>query len=198
MPQSATTWLLKCLGFCLLGIFALNIVGRTITPILSWSLYHSDPIPGARNTFAMHYYLVLTALYGFLIGLVPQHQIRSAFISSFANFTSRSDSTPNRDVDFTRPILWAWFPIGIVFLIRFLSWQAPDHSVIAAATASRLGYFFLPPVSMNLNLLNHATQIWILDRYLITGPTLFLLAYTFGVWFRYQFPTRPDSEPTAT
>jgi hypothetical protein len=68
MPQSAATWFLKCLGFCLLGIFVLNIIGRTITPVLSWGLYHSDPTPGVRNAFAMHYYLVLTALYGFLIG----------------------------------------------------------------------------------------------------------------------------------
>jgi hypothetical protein len=198
MPQSTTTWFLKCLGFCLLGILVLNVIGRTITPALAWSLYHNDPTPGARNIFAMHYYLVLTALYGFLLGLIPQHQIRSAFISSFANFASRFDSAPEQELDFAQPILWAWLPIGIVFFLRFLSWQAPDHSVIAAATASRLEYFFLPPASINLNLLNHATQIWVCDRYLITGPTFFLLAYSFGIWFRYQFPSRPDHEPAAT
>jgi hypothetical protein len=41
-------------------------------------------------------------------------------------------------------------------------------------------------------------QIWICDRYLLTGPTLFLLAYLLGVWFRYQFPSRPGNEQAAT
>jgi hypothetical protein len=145
----------------------------------------------------MHYYLALTALYGFLPGLIPQHQIRSAFISSFANFASRSHSAASGTrLHATHPL--GWLPIGIVFLLRFLSWHATDHSVIAAATVGRLEYFFLPPVSINLNLLNHATQIWVCDRYLITGPTFFLLAYPLGVWFRYQFPSRPDNEPAAT
>jgi hypothetical protein len=31
------------------------------------------------------------------------------------------------------------------------------------------------------------------DRFVLTGPTLFLLAYTAGVWLRHHFPEHPAS-----
>lgn len=180
-----------------MGVIVLNMIGRTITPLLSWCLYHSDPTPLARNMFAMHYYLVLTALYGFVLGLIPLYQIRETLSSSFANFYSKSDSTPHRKLDFTQPILWAWLPVGTLFFLRFVTWHSPDASVIATAADGRLRHFFFPPYTYTMNLFLHSTQIWIFDRYALTGPTIFLLAYPFGVWFHRQLPSRSDQHPTA-
>jgi hypothetical protein len=47
------------------------------------------------------------------------------------------------------------------------------------------------------DLLVPSAQIWIYDRYALTGPTLFLLAYPFGVWLRHQLPSHPDADPPA-
>jgi hypothetical protein len=188
-------WFLKCCGFCLVGFFLLAMVGRSITPMLSWCVYHDDPTPVARSTFAMHYYLALSALYGFLLGLIPRHQIREVLISSFANFSSRIPSTPHSELDFASPILWAWLPIGIIFFLRFILWQAPNQSVFTTVSSGRIEHFFYSPNSTSLDLFSHVTRLWILDRYVLTGPTLFLLAYPFAIWLRHQFPTRPDADP---
>lgn len=197
MPRKEISWFWKCLGFCFLGIFVLNVIGRTVTPLLSWCLYHTNPTPHARNVFAMHYYLLLTALYGFLLGLIPPNRIREVFNSLFANFASKPLLTSPKNDDFTQPIIWAWLPIGTLFLLRFVTWRSPHPSVIAAASEGRFEHFFFPPDTVLLNLFVHTTQLWIFDRYVLTGPTLFLLSYPLGVWFRHQFPSLPDADPTA-
>jgi hypothetical protein len=189
-------WLLKCLGFCLLGIFLLNVIGRTVTPLLSWCLYHDNSTPIVRNTFAMRHYLSLTAFYGFLLGLIPFHRKNEAFSSYFASFRSKLDSDSRRESPFTDPILWAWLPIGIVFLIRFVTWKPADQSVIEVSAPGRLEHFFFTPDAINLNLFAPATQQWVFDRYALLGPTVFLLAYPLGVWLYRQFPSRPYQTTT--
>jgi hypothetical protein len=49
-----------------------------------------------------------------------------------------------------------------------------------------------------MNLFLHSTTMWIFDRYVLTGPTIFLLAYPFGAWLYRQFPSQPDQSPAAT
>jgi hypothetical protein len=48
----------------------------------------------------------------------------------------------------------------------------------------------LPPPGRNIRATSDPSA-WIFDRFVLTGPTLFLLAYTVGVWLRHEFPRRP-------
>jgi hypothetical protein len=50
----------------------------------------------------------------------------------------------------------------------------------------RLEHFF-GPISYRSR---YDPPAWIFDRIVLTGPTLFLLAYAFGVWLRHQFSER--------
>jgi hypothetical protein len=197
MLHKKIQWLIKCVGFCLLGIFLLNMIGRTVTPLLSWCLYHDNPSPIIRNTFAMRHYLSLTAFYGFLLGLIPLHQVNEAFSSYFTNFRSKFSSDSRRELQFADPVLWAWLPIGIVFLIRLVTWKPADQSVIEVSAPGRLEHFFFTPDAANLNLFASATQQWVFDRYALLGPTVFLLAYPLGVWLTRQFPSRPNPSTTS-
>jgi hypothetical protein len=190
-------WLLKCLGFCLLGIFLLNVIGRTVTPLLSCCLYHDNSTPIVRNAFAMRHYLSLSAFYGFLLGLITLHRVNEPFSSYFASFRSKFNSDSRRESPFTDPILWAWLPIGIVLLIRFVTWKPADQSVIEVSAPGRLEHFFFIPDVINLNLFAPATQQWVFDRYVLLGPTVFLLAYPLGVWLYRQFPSRPYQTTTS-
>jgi hypothetical protein len=93
---------------------------------------------------------------------------------------------------FSRPLLWAWGPVGLVLVYRLLTFPlGRDHSVLGSTTygESRYEHFFAP-----LNLRSTSDlPAWIFDRFVLTGPTLFLLAYTTGVWLRHQFPEHPAS-----
>jgi hypothetical protein len=189
MKLSTSLWLLKCLGLCLMGVLVLGYIGRTITPLISWSIYHNNPTPGLRNSFAMHYYLPLCVIYGLLLGLISLNRIREVFRSSLGIFSGRSLLESEGELDPKRPILWAWIPIAIVFLIRFVSWEPVDRSVFWTASHGRLEHFFSPPAPTSLNIFVPSARIWIFDRFAITGPTLFLLAYPLGVWLRHQIPS---------
>jgi hypothetical protein len=180
-------------------MFLLGLIGSTVTPFISWAIYHTDPTPHARNLFAMHYYLFLTSLYGFALGLIPTHKLQEALNSVLGNFASSHLSTPpSSEPDFTRPHLWAWLPVGTVFLLRFIMWQPPDNSVLATTSEGRFEHFFFPRDFGSFNLFSHTNQLWVFDRYLLTGPTLFLLAYSLGFWFRQQLPSNPDVQTEET
>jgi hypothetical protein len=63
----------------------------------------------------------------------------------------------------------------------------PGRGLDCGATThgeSRYEHFFAP-----LNLRSESDlATWIFDRFVLTGPALFFLAYTVGVWLRHQFP----------
>lgn len=195
--SKAIPWLLKCIGFCVLGIILLGIVGQTITPIISWAIYHNDPTSPLRRFFGVHNYFLLCALYGFTLGLIPLHRIRELLRSYFGKLTAKSSPKIDNESDWKRPILWAWLPVGLLFLLRFILWQPLDHSVLAtAASQGHLEYFFSSPASANMNLWAYREGAYLLDRVVLTGPTIFLLAYPLGVWLRHQFPSPAENDQT--
>jgi hypothetical protein len=196
MARSKSLWLLQCLGFCLLGGILHGIVSQSVTPLLSWAIYHNDPASPLRRNFAVRNFLPLCAFYGFALGLIPLHRIRELLRSYFGNLITGTPKTYNEQ-DWRRPILWAWLPVAIPFLIHFIFWQPPDHTVLATtASQGRLDYFFSSPIA-TMNLWTYREGAYIFDRIVLTGLTIFLLAYSFGVWFRHQFPSLPDVDDPA-
>jgi hypothetical protein len=86
-----------------------------------------------------------------------------------------------------RPMLWAWVPVGLAFVFRLLTFRVrADNSVLGSTTyygEGRYEHFFAP-----LSLRTTDLSAWIVDRFVLTGPTLFLFAFSVGVWLRHQFP----------
>jgi hypothetical protein len=111
MSRSTLLWFLKCLGFCLLGIPLLGFIGSSITPLLKWAIYHNDPSSFLAKTFGPRFHLPLCALYGLAFGLIPSHRILEAFRSSFGILSARNYPRVDNELDWKRPILWAWVPI---------------------------------------------------------------------------------------
>ncbi len=191
-PRSTFLWLLKCLGLCLLGIFLLGFIGSSMTPLIKWAIYHNDPTSFLAKSFGSRFHLPLCVLYGLALGLIPLHRIVEVFQSSWGIIAARTHPRIQDELDWKRPILWAWIPVGSLFLFRFLLWQPFDHSVLTSASSGRFDYFFSPPNFATL------TPAWMFDRFVLTGPTLFLLAYPIGVWIRHQLPSLSDPDPSAT
>jgi hypothetical protein len=73
-----------------------------------------------------------------------------------------------------------------------------NPSVIATTSEGRLEHFFQAPTLNSLPLLDPTFQQWVFDRYVLTGPTLFMLAYAFGLWFRGQWPNPEALVPEPT
>jgi hypothetical protein len=188
MARSTYLWLLKCLGFCLIGMLLLGFIGSSVTPLIKWAIYHNDPTSFLAKTFGPRFYLPLCAFYGLALGLIPLHRILEAIQTSFGVLSARPTSKVENELDWSRPILWAWVPIGIVFLLRFIIWQPFDRSILTSASSGRFDYFFSPPNFVVLATLSPTAIAWMFDRFGITGPTIFLLAYPIGVWLRHQFP----------
>ncbi len=87
-------------------------------------------------------------------------------------------------------MLWAWVPVGLALVFRLLIFNVrADNSVLGSTTygEGRYGHFFAP-----LSLRSTSdVPAWIFDRFVLTGPTLFLFAFSVGVWLRHQFPEHP-------
>jgi hypothetical protein len=106
-----------------------------------------------------------------------------------ARFRTQAHVNQTPETDWGRPILWAWSPLAIIFLMRFVSWQSPNRSVLAATDPfERFNHFFNPMAMVDWSLLAPQASIMIFDLVIITGPMVFLLAYTAGVWLRHQRP----------
>lgn len=194
MFRKRLLWLTKCLLYCVLGMFVAGRLSDLLNPLIWWALHQSGTTFLQRPFFIAAYYLALIGVYGFSLGLIPIHRLQELLASSFGKFRFRSHLRP--EVIFSRPLLWAWIPVGLVLAFRLLTFSLRrDHSVLGSTTygESRYEHFFAP-----LNL--HSTSdpsAWIFDRFVLTGPTLFLLAYTAGVWLRHHFPERPASPTEA-
>jgi hypothetical protein len=84
-------------------------------------------------------------------------------------------------------MLWAWVPVGLAFVFRLLTFPVRADRSVLGSTAygkGRYEHFFTP-----LNLLSTSDlSAWIFDRFVLTGPALFLFAFSVGVWLRHQFP----------
>jgi hypothetical protein len=183
-------WLTKCLLFCLLGIFIAGRLSDLLNPLIWWVLHRSGTTFLQRPWFIATYYLPLVGTYGFVLGLVPIHRLQELIASFFGAFRSRVHIQP--EMTFSRPLLWAWAPVGFVLAYRLFTFPtAREHSVLGPTIygEGRYEHFFAP---LNLRSTSDPSA-WIFDRFVLTGPTLFLLAYTFGVWLRHEFPDHPVS-----
>jgi hypothetical protein len=185
MPRSTVVWLLKCLGLCLFGIPLLGFIGSSMTPFIKWAIHHNDPTSFLAKSFGPRFHLPLCFLYGLALGIIPLHRIVEAFQSSFGILAARTHPRIQNELDWQRPILWAWVPIGILFLVSFVVWQPVDHSALTSASSGRFNHFFSPPDFSALAAMPDRAPRWIFDRFVLTGPTLFLRAYPIGVYLRY-------------
>jgi hypothetical protein len=86
-------------------------------------------------------------------------------------------------------ILLAWVPVSIAFLVRFFTWQSRNASVFGAHnTSGRIARFFGTLNSQTPALLDSR---WAQDRFLFTGPMLFLMACALAALLRYTIFGRP-------
>jgi len=194
MAWNKVIWSGKCLGFCLLGTFLCGRVTAWVNPLLWCALHRAEATYLSRSIFQFQYFFQLRALYGCLLGLIPIRVCIEALRSMGGMFRTHEPMEGHSEVDWRRPILWAWAPLAVIFLWRFVTWRAPDASVLAAPDHfERLRYFFSPMSFASLNPLAPQAPGLVFDLVLITGPMVFLLAYSAGVWLRHQRPGLEDT-----
>jgi hypothetical protein len=194
MLRKRLLWITQCLLFCLAGIFVSGRLSGLLNPLVWYALHQSQTTFLERSSFVATYYLPLIGIYGFCLGLIPIHRLKELLASFFGKIEFRSN--PGPELVYGRPLLWAWAPVGLLLVIRFLTFSSKaDQSVLFSAThgESRYEHFFAP---LNPGYASDLST-WIFDRFVLTGPTLFLLAYTVGVWLRHQFPGPPASPAEA-
>ena len=194
MFRQRLLWITQCLLYCLGGILVSGRLSGLLNPLVWWVLHQNRTTFLGRSSFVATYYLPLIGIYGFCLGLIPIHRLKELLASSLGKIEFRS--TPGPELVFSRPLLWAWAPVGLLLAIRFLTFSTKaDQSVLFSATygESRYEHFFAP---LNLGSAS-GLSTWIFDRFVLTGPTLFLLAYTVGVWLRHQFPGPPANPAEA-
>jgi hypothetical protein len=185
------TWCAKCLFlYCLVAIAAIRL--WPISMAYLWQLATTMHWTNLnRISYVLSYFLPMFAVAGFLLGLVPFGRLSEA-VRNLRRSLSNSPSTEIlSDSDAVPPILWAWLPVTLAFLIRFVSWRSRTSSVFDAhRSTGSVERFFGPLYGQNPNLLDDK---WITDRFLFTGPMLFLIACALAVLLRYKLTTRRKS-----
>jgi len=173
------TWCAKCLFlYLLVSVLAIKFAWIFVLPV--WALatkMHWTTV--TQFVYLLSYFLPIFTVSGFILGLVPFGRLRKAVLElapGLARFVE-PDSVP--------AIYWAWVPVSFAFLIRFFTWQSRNASVLGGNnTAGRVARFF--------GTLNSQTPAmfdikWTQDRFLITGPMLFLMACALAVFLRHTF-----------
>jgi hypothetical protein len=184
MPK-AVTWCAKCLFlYLLVAVAAIRFSWVFTAPV--WQIatkMHWTQL--GRVAFILSYFLPIFAAAGFLLGLIPFGKLgkaigdlfRSLFPAAAAKLLTGPDQVP--------PILWAWLPVTFAFLIRFATWQSRNSSVFDAhRSPGRFERFFGTLNTQTSGLLDDR---WITDRFLFTGPMLFLMACAIAALLRYRF-----------
>jgi hypothetical protein len=188
MLRKRLLWLGKCLLFCVLGIFIAGRLSDILDPPIWWALHKNGIMLLERPSFIASYYLPLIGMYGLLLGLIPIHRLQELLASSIGKFRFRSNLGP--EMTLSRPAVWAWVPIGLALVVRLLTFNVrADNSVLGSTVYGEGRYeHFVAPLSLRST---SDLSAWIFDRFMLTGPTLFLFAFSVGVWLRHQFPGRP-------
>jgi hypothetical protein len=187
------TWCAKCLFiYLLVAIAAIRFSWIFTTPIwqlatrMQWT--HLN-----RLAYLLSYFLPIFAAAGFILGLIPFGKLGKALGDLFRSLApSATQSAPERDLP--PPILWAWLPVTLAFLIRFATWQSRNSSVFDAHhSVGRVERFFGPLYGQAPGLLDDR---WITDRFIFTGPMLFLIACAIAVLLRRRItaPRKPQVE----
>jgi hypothetical protein len=181
----AVTWCAKCLFlYFLVAAAAIRFSWVFTTPV--WGLANKMHWTQLNQfSFVLSYFLPIFAAAGFLFGLVPFGKLgktladlfRSFFPSASAKVVPEPDTAPP-------PILWAWLPVTLAFLARFITWQSRNSSVLDPhRSPGRVERFFGPLYAQTSGLLDNK---WITDRFLFTGPMLFLIACAIAALLRYR------------
>jgi hypothetical protein len=137
-----------------------------------------------RVSYILNYFLPIFAVVGFLIGLIPFGKLAKAIGELSASLFPSTSSQLAPEPDVVAPILWAWLPVTLAFLIRFVTWQSRNSSVFNPHRSSgRVERFFGPLNSQAPSLLDNK---WISDRFIFTGPMLFLIACAIAVLLRHR------------
>jgi len=169
-------------------IFIAGRLSDMLNPPIWWALHKNGITLLERSTFIASYYLPLIGIYGLMLGFIPVHRLQEILASSLGKFRFTSNLQP--EMVLSRPVLWAWAPVGLALVFRMLTFDVrADNSVLRSTTygVGRYEHFFAP---LSLGSTSDLSA-WIFDRFVLTGPTLFLFAFSVGVWLRHQFPERP-------
>ncbi len=180
----AITWCAKCLFlYCLVAIAAIRL--WPIFMAYVWQLANRMHWTNLnRISYVLSYFLPLFAVAGFLLGLIPFGRLLKAVRNLRLSLFNSPSTESVSDSDAVPPILWAWLPVTLAFLIRFMSWKSRTSSVFDAhRSIGRLERFFGPLYGQSPSLLDDK---WITDRFLFTGPMLFLMACAVATLLRYK------------
>jgi hypothetical protein len=193
----AATWCAKCLFlYFLVVILAIRFSWIFTTPVFQIAT-RMHWTQRTQFIFVLSYFLPIFAAAGFLFGLIPFGRLGKAFgdlyHSFFASTRAKLPSEPDELVQ-SPPILWAWLPVTLAFLVRFISWQSRNSSVLDPhRSVGRFERFFGPLYGQTAGLLD---EKWVTDRFLFTGPMLFLMACAIAAWLRYRLTSRPTTPQT--
>jgi hypothetical protein len=182
------TWCAKCLFlYFLVAVAAVRFSWVFTTPV--WQLankMHWTELN--RVAYVLSYFLPIFAVAGFILGLVPFGKLGKA-LGELTHSVAPSAAKLQPEPDAVPPILWAWVPVTLAFLIRFATWQSRSSSVFDAhRSAGRVERFFGPLYAQSQGLLDDK---WITDRFLFTGPMLFLMACAIAALLRYRLTSMP-------
>jgi len=178
----AVTWCAKCLFlYFLVVVAAIRFSWIVTTPV--WALatrMHWTQLN--RVAFVLSYFLPIFAATGFFVGLIPFGKLGKALGDLFRSFFPSASTKLPSEPDPVPPILWAWLPVTLAFLTRFVTWQSRNSSVLDPhRSPGRIERFFGPLYAQTSGLLDDR---WITDRFLFTGPMLFLMACAIAVLLR--------------
>jgi hypothetical protein len=181
----AVTWCAKCLFlYFLVAVAAIRYSWILTTPV--WGLANKMHWTQMnRLAFVLSYFLPVFAAAGFLLGLVPFSKLGKALGDLFRSFSPSASKRLSSEPDSVPPpILWAWLPVTLAFVTRFITWQSRNSSVLDPhRSPGRIERFFGPLSGQTSGLLD---ERWISDRFLFTGPMLFLMACAIAALLRYK------------
>jgi hypothetical protein len=189
----AVTWCAKCLFlYFLVAILAIRFSWILTTPVFQIAT-RMHWTQRTQFIFVLSYFLPIFAASGFLIGLIPFGKLGKAFVDLYHSFFSSSSIRRPSEPDQIPPIVWAWLPVTLAFLTRFLSWQSRNSSVLDPHhSVGRFERFFGPLYAQTTGQLDSR---WVSDRFLFTGPMLFLMAAAIAALIRYRITGHEITPP---
>jgi len=189
MVRRLIIWSAKCFGCAIIGFIVCVEVTRYANLAIWWLLKQANATDLGLFAFQFPHYLLRRALFGFVLGLIPIALGREIARSYFARLTPKHLPIAP-ELDWHRPLLWAWFPFAIIFLVRFTIWRPVDSSVFASVSlVQRWHHFFDESQLGGWGSWSMDGGQLMFDLGAIVGPMLFLLAYTLGVWTRNKWPS---------
>jgi len=179
------TWCAKCLFlYIVVAVLAYKLAWIFVLPVwAAGTKLHLTTQPA--RVFLLNYFLPIFTICGFLLGLLPFHRLGKGLTELAPGTQSFIDE------DRFPAIYFAWVPVAFAFLIRFFSWHSRNSSVLGGNdTTGRAARFF-----GNLNSQTPALfdANWAKDRFLFTGPMLFLMTAAIAVLLRRSLFGKPKS-----